>query len=225
MLPVKLLNGRIACALALLLVCSGCDRRGGDPGAGAPAVVRDTIDHAPADPRTFAIPRITPEGIGAARVGMTLDSIRRELAPPLRLGELDERFMVDLVAFPVLAGPDTLYSLVFAAGEAITEGTVPLLVATSHEEVQTPDGVGPGTSLGEAARRYGNPVLSYSVYDEMREYASFPDYTNTRVRFRIAPGDSTLLAGKYSTNDEYNETDVFDGSARIGMIFVSLRRD
>ena len=148
---------------------------------------------------------------------------RGGLEPPLRTGDRDDLFMVDLVAVPVLAGPDTLYHLVFPAEEEVADGTAPYFVATLHDEVRTPEGVGPGTTLGEAAERYGSPRLRYSVHDEMREYASFPGYAHERVHFRVAPGESTLLAGRYATEDAYNETDSYDEAARLLMVLVDLR--
>jgi hypothetical protein len=205
---------------------AGC----GSGGSASPAT-DDTASHEPAAAAPAGAWETAPGeaqidsgGIGAARVGTTLAGIREALPPDLRLGDLDTGFMVDLNAIPVLRGEDTLYYLVFWADETPDDGSVPLLAATDHTEVRTGEGIGPGSTLAEAATQYGSPTLAYNAMDEMREYASFPGYRHTRVRFRVAPGDTVMLAGRYTNEDDYGETTRFDGNARIMMVFVDLRQ-
>lgn len=209
--------------LLLAALAAACENRGEEaaepssaPTSAEPGTAEQAVD-------SLAAPRITADGIGLARPGMTVGEVRQQLPSDLSLGDLNDRFMVDLVAIPVHTARDTFYHLVFPADEQITDTTHLALVVTDHEHVRTAGGVGPGTSLAEAAQIYGPPTLSYSIYDEMREYASFPALSNTRIRFRVAPSDTALLAGRYTTNAEFNETIVFDESARIGMVFVDLR--
>ncbi|MEX2471231.1 MAG: hypothetical protein WEA34_03580 [Gemmatimonadota bacterium] len=167
---------------------------------------------------------IDPDGIGGATVGMTLGQLRSTLAPTADIGDPRDRFMVDVTALPVVAGPDTLYHLLFPVGTPVDENTPLELVATTHPLARTADGVGPGTTLEAAAERYGPPTLSYSVYDESREYARFPDQPSDRIRFRVAPAPGlSSMAGTYTTDAEYNETTVFDPEARIFMVLVRLR--
>lgn len=167
---------------------------------------------------------IDADGIGAATVGMTLSQLRSVLDPTAAIGDPSDRFMVDVTALPVVEGPDTLYHLLFPAGTPVDEDTPLELVATTHPLARTADGVGPGTTLEAAAERYGPPTVSYSVYDESREYARFPEQPGDRIRFRIAPAPGlSSLAGTYTTDAEYNETTVFDPEARIFMVLVRLR--
>jgi hypothetical protein len=226
---------------ALVVLLAGCERpepARDEPAVGGDAVVvreaaeaaepgesgeeRDAGEAGAAAVAELAV--ITPEGIGPARAGMTVGEIRAALDPELRLGDLNSTFMVDLVALPVVHGRDTLLHLVFPADETLGDGVVPLLAVTDHAGVLTVEGVGPGIALADAAARYGAPRLRFNAEDEMREYATFPDYDHPTVWFRVAPGDSVLLAGRYDEGASYGETDEYDGTARIMMVMVRLRR-
>jgi hypothetical protein len=167
---------------------------------------------------------IGPDGIGAARSGMTVAEIRTSLGAGLALGDVDDRFMVDLVAIPVHRGAETLYFLVFPAADMPGEGAVPLFAVTDHPSVRTSEGIGPGSTLAEAAVAYGQPTLRFSADDEMREYATFPGYPHPTVFFRVAPGETAFLAGRYGEQTQSGETGDFDGDARIMMVLVELRR-
>lgn len=214
-------------ALALALGCEAAERPP-DPALEAPAdtpagtAAAGSPLAAPAD-SSLAAAAISPDGIGAARQGMTLAEIRGSLGAGLHIGEPDERFMVDLVVLPVVRGQDTLYHLVFPADETPADGRVPLLALTDHPASRTPEGIGPGSTLAEAQARYGAPTLSYSADNEMREFAAFPGYPHPSVNFRVAPGDTVFLAGRYEPGAAQGRTTEFDGAARIMMVMVGLR--
>jgi hypothetical protein len=170
-------------------------------------------------------PVITADGIGAARRGMTVGEVRAALPAGSAIGSLDELFMVDLSALPVVAGTDTLYHLVFVHGDPVSDTTHVQMVVTTHPRVTTPEGVGPGSTVEEAASRYGQPTLSYNTNDESREYAKFPNYSAGNVWFRLKPGDGdAFFVGKYGTDGEYNETTTFDPAGRILMVMVDVQR-
>jgi hypothetical protein len=134
---------------------------------------------------------------------------------------------VDLMGIPVIRDADTLLYLVFPAHEVPDDSAVPLLAITDHPSVQTRESIGPGSTLAEAAIAYGAPRLRFSADDEMREYATFFRYDHPGLWFRVAPGDTTFLAGRYPGGAlaGYGETDEYDGDARIMMVMVSLRRE
>ena len=156
---------------------------------------------------------------------MTVDEVQRALTDGASIGKLDELFMVDLSALPVVAGADTLYHLVFVHGDPVTDTTHLQMVVTTHPRVTTPEGIGAGSTMGEAASRYGQPTLSYNTNDESREYAKFPGYPAGNVWFRLKPGDgAAFFVGKYGTSGEYNETTTFDSAGRIMMVMVDLQR-
>lgn len=177
---------------------------------------------APAPPPGAAV-TIDSVGIGAARVGMTLGELRAVLPAETRVGAVDSLFMVDLVALPVIAGADTLYHLVFPAGEDLADTTALAMVVTSNPAVKTSAGVGPGMTARDAALAYGQPTLAYNINDESREYATFAGYPAQNVRFRMVPDGDALFVGKYDTNAEYNETREYDPAGKIFMVMVDLR--
>lgn len=219
-----MMRGASIVLIATIVVC--CDAPESAPSAAAEAPSDQPPGGAGMPPATAAVGgiEIGPEGIGAARVGMTVADIRTALGPDIRLGELNDRFMVDLIAIPVLRGQDTLYYLVFPADESPNEQSVPELAVTKNPEVQTKERIGPGSTLAEAAAAYGSPTLSYSADDEMREYAAFPGYRHSNTSFRITPGDTVFLAGRYEREGHNGETTEYDPNARIMMVLVRLRR-
>jgi hypothetical protein len=167
---------------------------------------------------------IRPDGIGRVRAGMTVGELRAQLGSDLELGA-PEPYMVDLDGMPVFAGTDTLYHVLVESGSVPGDDEPLTLVATQSRAARTAEGVGPGTTLAEAARVYGEPTLSYNVNDESREYASFPGYDRSTVRFRVfAASENTALVGRYTTQGEHNETTVFDPAGYIAIVIVDLGR-
>jgi hypothetical protein len=167
---------------------------------------------------------IRPDGIGRVRAGMTFGELRALLGSDLELGA-PEPYLVDLDGMPVFAGTDTLYHVLVEGGSVPSDDEPLTMVATQNRAVRTAEGVGPGTTLAEAARVYGEPTLSYNVNDESREYASFPGYDRSTVRFRVfAASEDTSLVGRYTTQGEHNETAVFDPAGYIAIVIVDLGR-
>jgi hypothetical protein len=228
-----------------LLAACGCDRGPGsgagqassanasagssaDPGAGASA--DGSSDTAVAGPSgRIPLPSrvaetIAADGIGAATRGRTVGELRAALPPGTRLGQPDPRYMVDLTALPVIAAADTVYVLLFPAGEVIDDSAPLQYIATTHPGARTAEGVGPGTSLEAAAAVYGPPTLSYNINDESREYATFEGQP-TNILFRVATGaEQGMFAGIYETRDEYNTTTRYEPGARLLMVMVDLTR-
>ena len=216
--------------LTALLAAGGCES---PPGDGANTQAVDTaFPDAPADPANVAAdgpagaaaPTISAEGIGEAMRGRTVGQLRAALPPSTRIGDPDDRYMVDLVGLPVIAQTDTLYVLLFGAGQVIDDATPLDYVATTHPAVKTAEGIGPGTTLEAAAAAYGPPKLSYNVNDESREYAVFEGQP-PNILYRVAPASETaMFAGSYDTTGEYNETTRYQPRARIRMVLVQLTR-
>lgn len=162
---------------------------------------------------------IRPDGIGDARIGMTIGELRAVLRPPVTVGPL-EPYMVDIDALPVVQGNDTVYHVLIVAGEPWSDDAPIELLATSHHGIRTEDGVGPGDRLADAAAAWGEPRLSYNTNDESREWATFPALPPS-IMVRVMPADDTApFAGIYATQDEFNETDRYDPAARITMVLV-----
>ena len=162
---------------------------------------------------------IRPDGIGEARIGMTIGELRAALFPGVVLGELAP-FMVDIDAMPVVQDGDTLYHVLIPSGESRSDDARIELLATTSELLRTAEGVGPGVPLAQAAAIYGTPTLSYSTNDESREYATFPALP-PGIRVRVAPPDAShAMAGIYDTQEEYNTTQRYRPNAVVSMVLV-----
>ena len=165
---------------------------------------------------------IATDGIGAARAGMSRTAVRAALPAGHVMGERLVPFMVDVDGVPVTADGDTIYVLLYPAGEPDGEDAAVVLVATTSPRARTEEDIGPGTSLAEARVRYGAPRLSYHTMDESREYASFPDQPGEGIRFRVSGADGGF-AGTYASDGEFRETTTYDPGARITMVVVRLQ--
>lgn len=217
---------RIAAAAALMLIIVGCDERAerstrssADAAtSGAPAVppAHDSIQH-PVDPDRL----IRRDGIAHAAAGMTIGDLRAALPPGISLGP-PRPYMVDIAGMPVVEDGDTLYLVLIPNGEPSGDAARINLLATTDTTFRTLEGIGPGSTLAEAAARYGDPTLAYSTNDESREYATFPALPPT-IRVRVRPtSDTASFAGIYTTAAEYNETTRHDPGF-ISMVLVFSR--
>lgn len=175
-------------------------------------------DTAPIDPDRL----IRPDGIAHASAGMTIGDLRAALPNGTTLGRA-RPYMVDIAAMPVVADGDTLYLILIPSGEPSDDDARINLVATTDTTFRTMEGIGPGSTLEQAERAYGMPTLAYSIHDESREYATFPDL-HRDIRLRVLPpSDTAAFAGIYTTAGEYNETRHYHPLARIAMVIVYTR--
>jgi hypothetical protein len=162
---------------------------------------------------------IRPDGMGEARIGMTIGELRGALFPGVTIGELAP-FMVDIDGMPVVHDGDTLYHVLIPAGESQSDDARIEILATTSNMLRTAEGVWPGVPLAHAASIYGAPTLSYSTNDESREYATFPALP-AGIRVRVAPADeSSAMAGIYDTQGEYNTTQRYRPNAVVSMVLV-----
>jgi hypothetical protein len=214
-----------AVLLAVCLTMGGCgadaERRPEQVAAGSdPTPAAQTSPDRPSPDAGF----IGPEGIGEARVGMSIGDLRAALPDESTIGPAAP-FMVDIQALPIVRGADTLYYVLAGSDEPTGEYAPIRTVATLNESFRTAEGVGPGTTLAAAAAIYGPAKLRYNTEDESREYVSFAGYPSENVLFRArAAGDEFAMVGVYATQAQHNETAEYDPSALISMVIVSLQR-
>jgi hypothetical protein len=178
-----------------------------------------TVEPPPPPPAPPLNPVIRSDGIGAARIGMRIADLRRSLPDGVTLGE-STSFMVDIDALPVVQGSDTLYYVLSMAGDEPSDNAMIELLATTHTAFRTGQGVGPGTTLGEAASIYGQPTLRYNINDESREYVHFPALSSS-IMIRAGGPQGPSMAGEYDPVEaEVFETTRYNPSAQIWMVMV-----
>ncbi|MEX2588473.1 MAG: hypothetical protein WD602_10855 [Actinomycetota bacterium] len=160
-----------------------------------------------------APPLITPQAMGAVELGMSGDALADALGPQFSVTGPHTDIFVDQVLYEVSRdGVVHLY-----AGWLTGEPPTISLIVTGSNRYRTAEGIGPGSTIEQAAGVYGGPTLSYSLSDEGREYADFPA-PSPRMLFRV--GNVGELSGIYSTQDEFNETTDWRPGATIQYVIL-----
>jgi hypothetical protein len=219
--PARALSHPGIRAALVLIALAACRPVTDDAATTDPA---DTVAQADATPLATTAAQadrlIRADGIGHVRGGMTIGDLRAALPPGVVLGG-PVPFMVDIDGIPVISDTDTLY-YVLTSDDSFADDAAIGWVATENAAFRTAEGVGPGTALADAAAIYGEPTLSYSVDNESREFAAFPNLPSA-IQLRVTPGsDSSVFAGIY-TEGEY-ATSRYAPSARILFAMVYLGR-
>lgn len=173
---------------------------------------------------------ITMDGIGSAKLGMTLPQLKKKLGKGYTFKK-DENFMVDIEAIHVMKGNEVLYTLLFMVGEPQQEIT---WMVTSNPYYKLAEGVGPGSPLMAAEKAYGEPYLSFSNYDEQREWIRFQTGEtkfpfNLSLRAKLPGDDYAGQVGEYPNYEkdmkagkEFFETIKYNPNAVVDSVWVSL---
>ncbi|MGJ3247212.1 MAG: lysozyme inhibitor LprI family protein [Elainellaceae cyanobacterium] len=170
---------------------------------------------------------ITHNQIGPARLGMTLGELKQQLGDRAEF-VVERSFMVDFDAIAVRQDGDTLFYIIQSEHEPMQDDDPIQLLLTTNPAFRTPDGVGPGLLIDQAASVYGQPTLSYNSENEMRESVRFADFSASNVVFRTNGFDigDTLsdyaLAGVYGDPVEgaFYETTDYRPDATIRAVMV-----
>jgi hypothetical protein len=175
-------------------------------------------------PSASEAPIISAEGIGAARLGMTLGELKQALGPEVEL-KVQAPFIVDFDAVAVRQKGETQYYILYLAGQSFTDQDAIQGLFTDNPQYRTAEGVGPGTTLQEAEQVYGKATLSYNTQNESREYARFERQSASNLSFATGNGNAQP-AGIYSSpTSEYNETQEFRPDATIQSVLVVCLTD
>lgn len=162
---------------------------------------------------------ISPKGIGAAQLGMTLGELKQKLGSEVEF-TVESPFIVDFDAIAVRKAGEVQYYILYLAGQSFTDSDVIQGVLTENPKFQTAEKVGAGTPIAEAEQAYGPVKLSYNTDNESREYARFANQPAGNISFSTGNGN-TSAAGIYpSPTSTYNETDQFKADAAIESILV-----
>ncbi|MFQ3615290.1 MAG: hypothetical protein SNJ57_02745 [Cyanobacteriota bacterium] len=185
------------------------------PSSSSPSPTASASVPKPTDPSLFVI---SAEGIGPAKLGMTLGELKQAL--PNATFEVQSPFMVDFDAIAVSQDGKPQFYVLYLAGESFGDGDVVQGVLTDNPSYRTDRGVGPGTAIAQAEQIYGNATLSYNTQNESREYVRFAQHPAPNLSFGTGNG-SAETAGIYpSPTSEYNETQQFREDATIQSVLV-----
>ena len=175
---------------------------------------------------------ISQNGIGKAKLGMTLGQLKQRSAPHTEFEPISS-FAPDLNAIAVSKKGLVQYYILYKADS--TDDSAEFMpkdsdlitqLMTNNYNYQTEEGIKVGTPIKEAEEIYGNAVISYNVDGESVEYISFGDFEPQNIRFRASYfkliSDGLGFAGIYP---EYPggmyTTDKYQPDAAIAEIEVS----
>ena len=229
--PLCLATSTIATStLFLTLGLAGCNNAPNPPNLSTPLPTA-TVSSQPSsvasspdpNPAPIASPKvnstlISPQGIGAARLGMTFGDLKRSLGTDAELA-VKSPFIVDFDAVAIRQGDDVQYYILYLSGQTLSDTDVIQGILTDNAKFRTAENVGPKTPLAEAEQVYGQATLSYNTQNESREYARFAKQPPA-LSFSTGNGNAAT-AGIYSTpQSEYNETQQFRDDAVIQSVLV-----
>jgi hypothetical protein len=164
--------------------------------------------------------QITPVGIGAAKIGMSLKELKQQMGKGFEY-RVKTSFIEGFDAIAVTKAGKVQYYIPYPAGTQFTDTDRIQHLMTDNPNYRTQQGVGPGTSIGQAATVYGSATLSLSKENESREFINFTQHPSG-LAFRPKPVGSSSFAGKYpESNEEFLKTQKYDDTAAIGQITVS----
>ena len=179
---------------------------------------------------------ISANGIGKARLGMTLGELKQISAPDLEFNPVSS-FASGLNAIAVSQQGLVQYYILYrteADNDSVEfmpqDDDVITLLMTSNYNYQTEEGIKVGMPIEEAEDVYGDAILAYNVDGESVEYITFGDYNSDSIRFRASYfkliSDGLGFAGIYP---EYPgvayTTDKYQPDAAIAAIEVFCTED
>ena len=168
--------------------------------------------------------QITPVGIGGAKIGMSFKELKEQMGKGFQF-PIKASFLEGFDAIAVTKAGTVQYYIPYPAGTQFTDADKIQHLMTDNPNYRTEQGVGPGTSIQQAATVYGGATLSLSKENESREFINFTQHPNG-LAFRPKPVGKQNFAGDYpESNDEYLKTQKYDNKAAIGQITVSCTDD
>lgn len=166
---------------------------------------------------------ISADGIGVARVGMTLGELKQLLAGKAEF-TVKSPFIVDFDAIAVSTGGKDQFYILYPTLLRLAETDVIEALVTDNPNYRTAEGVGPGTLIKDAQTAYGDASLSYNSQNESREYVKFAKLNTKAIAFRVKPPQGKSVAGVYSASKgELKQTKDFQKNATINLVEVYCR--
>lgn len=220
----------------LLIALAGCNKSPASsllPSGGTSASSSDSSGAEPTpNPNASAATSPTPavqsttisaEGMGTARLGMTLGDLKQ--AMPTAEFSVKSPFIVDFDAIAVTQAGATQFHILYLAGSTFTDEDTIQGLLTDNPSFQTAQGVGPGSLIEQAEQVYGQATLSFNTQNESREYVRFQRQPAPSISFATGNG-SQQSAGIYpSPSGELNETQQYQTDAKIQSILLVCLTD
>lgn len=202
----------------LILVLAGCGSSRTTP----TAPVQPSAPSSPSSLKQNSVSSaktISAEGIGSARLGMTLGKLKQALGANSTF-KVESPFMVDFDAIAVIQSGEVQYYILYPAGTTLEDSDVITALLTDNSSYRTTQGVGAGTSVQQAEAIYGDATLSYNTSNESREYVNFTAQPAPNIYFRTAAKGG--FSGIYpSPTGEFNTTNQFQDTASVGSVEVT----
>ncbi len=168
--------------------------------------------------------KITSNGIGVAKIGMTFEELKQQLGAGYDFN-VKTSFMDGFEAIAVTRSGKVQYYIPYPAGTKFTNEDRIQHLMTDNPDYRTEKGVGAGTPIKQAVSAYGGATLSFSKENESREFIGFVRQPNG-LAFRPKPVKNRSFVGQYpESNDEYLKTQKYDVKAAIGQISVSCTNE
>ncbi len=192
--------------------------------------------------QTAALQTVAPEmlistrGIGKAKLGMTLKSLKQVSSGDTDF-ELMPSFLEGVDAIAVSQKGLIQYYILYDIEDnsesdsmaAIEDRTITALM-TSNDNYQTEHGVKVGTPIKEAEDIYGNAVLAYNTEGASREYITFGNKNPDNIKFIASYfkliSDGLGFSGIYPEYPGVSYvTDKYHDDAAIAVIEVACNSD
>lgn len=163
---------------------------------------------------------ISANGIGPAKVGMTLGELKKALAGKAQF-QVNSPFIVDFDAIAVVQGGKEQFYILYPAGVPLADSDIIEALITNNPNYRTAQGVGAGTPIQQAETVYGDATLSYNLANESREYVKFTQQPAENISFRVGAANDGSVGGIYpEAKGELNETKNFQKNASIRFVEV-----
>lgn len=162
---------------------------------------------------------ISADGIGSAKLGMTLGELKQQLGDGVEL-TVKSPFMADFDAIAVSQGDEVQYYVLYLAGQTFSDTDVVQGLLTDNPNFRTDKNVGPGTLLQQAEAVYGEANLFYHTQNESREYAQFANSPGANISFSTGNGRDRPAGIYANPTNEHNETSEFQDDAKIQSVLV-----
>ncbi|MFM7428099.1 MAG: hypothetical protein ACKO7W_24395 [Elainella sp.] len=167
---------------------------------------------------------ISPQGIGAAQLGMTLAELKQRLGPDYSF-TIKSPFIVDFDAIAVQKAGEVQYYILYLAGQSFGENEPIQGLLTENPKFRTAEAIGPGTTIVAAERAYGKATLAYNVDNETREYVRFANQNQRNLSFGTGYGNADSAGVYASLGGGYNETQQFKPESTIKTVWVVCLSD